>query len=144
MRSVVSYPPVTTNEGREDKTHDEPATVVVNVLLYRGLVRTSDMSGNDKLTNTYLILHHCIPNIFDQTSKFVCILDIFEKTFDLSLVKQWFEFSENIFQFPNDPSLSVLVLDLWECELTVPVFSSSILPSRLLQRRLCKVRQRGL
>ena len=64
--------------------------------------------------NTYLILHHCIPNIFDKASKFICILDIFEKALDPSLVQQWLEFPENIFQFPNDSSPSDLGLDLWE------------------------------
>ena len=95
--------------------------------------------GNKWLANAYLILHHCIANVFDQTSEFVRILDVGEKTLDLSLVDQWLEFSENVSQFPNGPSLSDSVLDLEGRELTVPFHSSSTLPSSRLLRRVCKV-----
>jgi len=93
--------------------------------------------------DTYLVLHHCIANIFNQTSEFVRIFDVGEKALDLSLVFQWLEFSENVFQLPDGPFLSDSTLDLGERELTVPVLSSLILPSRRLQRRVYKVRRIG-
>jgi len=98
---------------------------------------------NEWFAKAYLILHHRIANIFNQTSQFVRILDVGEKALDHSLVFQRLEFSDNVFQFPNNPSLSDSTLDLGERELTVLVLSSSILPSRRLQRRVCKVRQKG-
>jgi len=60
---------------------------------------------NEQFVNVYLIPHHCIASIFNQTSKFICIFDVGEKALDLSLVFQWLEFSENDFQFPDDPAV---------------------------------------
>ena len=100
-------------------------------------------TGNEQFANTYLIPHHRIANIFDQTSEFIRILDVGEKALDLPLVFQQLELSENLLQFPSNPSLSDSTLDLEECELTLRVLSSLILPSCRPQRRVCKVRQKG-
>jgi len=38
--------------------------------------------------DTYLIFHHCIADIFNQTAKFTRIIDIVEKTLNLPLFFQ--------------------------------------------------------
>ena len=78
--------------------------------------------------DTYLIIHHCVTNIFNQTTKLIRILDVVEETLNLPLFRQWPEFSENTFQFPDGPCSSDSGPDLGNCELTVPAESSSILP----------------
>ena len=45
-------------------------------------------AGNDWFADTYLILQYCIANIFDQTSKFVRILDVVDKAISLCSVGQ--------------------------------------------------------
>ena len=42
-----------------------------------------------------LIVHHCIANIFDQTTQFIRILDVVEKAFDPPLIGQRLEFLES-------------------------------------------------
>ena len=69
---------------------------------------------------TNLIFHHGIANVFDQTGQFIRILDVVEKSLNLPLLCQWFEFLENFFEFPKDPCLSDSDLDLGEFGLTVP------------------------
>ena len=94
--------------------------------------------------NIYLILQHRIANILDQTSKCVCILEIFGKALRLSLVDQWLKFSENVLQLPNKPPLLNSALSLrGGCEITVQIFPSLIVPSRPLQS-LHEVKQKGI
>ena len=78
--------------------------------------------------DTYLIMHHRVTNTFNQTTKLVRILDIFEETLHLPLFRQWPEFFENTFQFPDGPCSSDSGPDLGNCELTVPAESSLVLP----------------
>jgi len=70
--------------------------------------------------DTYLILHHRIADILNQTIKCTRIIDVVEKTLNRPLLCQWLEFSENIFQFPDDSCLSDQTWDFGECRLTVP------------------------
>ena len=51
---------------------------------------------------TNLIVHHSITDILDQIVQFVRILDVVEETLDLPLLCQRLEFSENVFQPPNN------------------------------------------
>jgi hypothetical protein len=80
--------------------------------------------GNELAPIANLIVHHSSVNTFNQTAKFVRILDIGKETFDCPLLYQQFEFSQNGFQFPSDPCLSDSTPDIEEQELTVPVPSS--------------------
>ena len=96
--------------------------------------------GGDHFGNTYLIFHHRITKVFDQTSKFVRILDIVDKALGLSFVDQWLKFSENVFQFPDKSFVLDSTLDLGGCELTIPILPSLIAPSRRLQGRVYRVR----
>jgi hypothetical protein len=59
--------------------------------------------GSESFLIANLIVHHGITNIFDQTTQFIRILDVVEKAPNLPLIRQWLEFPENIFQFPDDP-----------------------------------------
>ena len=59
--------------------------------------------GSEFVLTTNLIVHHSITNIFDQTAKFIRILDVVEETLRDPLLCQWLELLEDIFQFPNDP-----------------------------------------
>ena len=74
-----------------------------------------------------LILHHRIPNILDQTTKFTRILSIGEKPFNSPLCFQWAEVSEDILEFPINPRTSDSMLILGEHTLTV-LASVSFLP----------------
>jgi len=47
---------------------------------------------NKWLADIYLIIYHCITDIFDQTAKFIRILDIAKETLNLPLLCQWLEF----------------------------------------------------
>ena len=75
-----------------------------------------------------LIFHHSIADVFDQTTQFIRILDVVEKSLSLPLLCQWLEFSENFFEFPKYPCLSDSDLDLGESELTVPTSPSFLAP----------------
>ena len=99
--------------------------------------------GGGYFGSTYLIFYDCVANIFDQSSKFIRILDVIDKALGLSLLDQWLKFSENVFQFPDKLSLLDSALDLRERELTVPTPPSWIAPSCRLQRRVCKAGQKG-
>jgi hypothetical protein len=68
--------------------------------------------GSEPVLIAHLIVHHGITNVFDQTTQFIRILDVVEKALNLPLICQWLEFLENVFQFPDDPCLSGLALDL--------------------------------
>jgi len=59
--------------------------------------------GSEFVLITNLIVHHSITNIFDQTTKFIRILDIVEETLSAPLLCQRLKFLENVSQFPNDP-----------------------------------------
>jgi len=71
--------------------------------------------------DAYLILHHCITDIFNQTAKFIRILDIAEETLNPPLLCQRLEFLENISQFSNDPCSSGSTQNFGKCGRTVPV-----------------------
>ena len=86
-----------------------------------------------QFTDTHLIMHHRIANILNQTDEFIRILDVVKKPLHLPLTFQRLEFSKNGFQVPNSPRLSDSSLDL-ECALTVPIFSSSLLPRHHLEK----------
>jgi len=77
---------------------------------------------------TDLVVHHNIADIFDQAVQFIRILDVAEETLDLPLFCQLFEFSENVFQSPDDPCLSDSTLDLGGSGLTVPAAFSCLAP----------------
>ena len=80
----------------------------------------------ETVTTTNLIVHHCISNIFNQASKLICILNIGEKTLNLSLLLQQLQFLKNVLQLPNNQCLSVSDLIFRQCRLTplVSVFFS--------------------
>ena len=99
---------------------------------------------NEWFADTHLIVDYRIADIFNQTADFIHILDIVEKTFNFPLLGQWLEFSDNAFQFPEDPPSSDSDPDLEECELTVPVSLSPISPLRPLQKQVRKASQKRL
>jgi len=78
-------------------------------------------AGDGQFMDPYLILHHCITDIFNQTVKFIRILDIAEEALNLPLLCQRSKFSEKFSQFPNDPCLSGSTQDSGECGFTLPV-----------------------
>jgi len=55
---------------------------------------------------THLIIHHSIVNTPNQITEFICIVWSVKETLNIPLLGQWFEFLEDIFQFPNSTSLS--------------------------------------
>jgi hypothetical protein len=91
---------------------------------------------------TNLIIHHGIADIFNQTTKDICILDVVQETFHPRLFFQWLEFSEDYFQFPNNPFPSDSALNHGRGKLTVPVPSSSVLHWHRLQKLARIVRRR--
>ena len=77
----------------------------------------------------YLILHHRITNLLNQTAEFTRILSIIEESFGLPLLLQWHQFSTDIFQFPIRPCQLDFTVRPAERVLTVPTSFSSLLPS---------------
>ena len=77
------------SEDREQRieTHDETATLVVDILLQRGLTNMRD-TRDGWFAVTYLILHHCVTNVFNHAAKFIHVLNVVEKTFNLPLFGQ--------------------------------------------------------
>jgi len=59
--------------------------------------------GSESVLIANLVVHHCITDIFDQTTQLIRIPDVVEKALNTPLICQWLEFLENIFQFPDDP-----------------------------------------
>jgi len=47
--------------------------------------------------DTHLILYHSIANILNQTPEFIRVLDIVEKTLNVSLLFQWGQISTGAF-----------------------------------------------
>ena len=78
---------------------------------------------------TYLIIHHSITNIPNQTPEFICILGIVKETLSIPLLGQQLNSLENVFQFSINPCLSGVNLDLGRYE--AYCFSSSLLISSL-------------
>ena len=101
-------------------------------------------AGNVWFVDTHLIPDHRIANIFDKAAELIRILDVVEKAFNHPSLRQWLEFTENAFQFPNNPRLLDLTLDPGERELTSPAPSSDFSPWRHLQEPVRRVRQKGL
>jgi len=52
--------------------------------------------GSEFVLIANLIVHDSITNIFDQTAELIRILDVVEETFNLPLLCQWLQFTENI------------------------------------------------
>ena len=84
----------------------------------------------------YLIFHDGIGNIFDKTSKFVCILDIVDKALDLPLVDERLELLESLFQLPSKSSLLDLTLGLGGASLPFQLFPPRSFP-RIASRDEC-------
>ena len=61
--------------------------------------------GDEWFVDTYPAIHCCVANIFNQTVKLAHIAGVVEKTLDPPLFHQWFEFSEDVFHVPNNPSV---------------------------------------
>ena len=76
----------------------------------------------------YLILHHRVADILNQTAKFTRIINVVEKTLNLPLLCQRLEFFENFSQFSNDPCLSDSTRGFGECGPTFPASLSSLSP----------------
>jgi len=47
-------------------------------------------------------------DVFNQTTKLICVCDVLEKALSLPLLLQWLKFFQNLPQFPGDLCLSVL------------------------------------
>ena len=125
--------------------HDELAAVIIDVLLQRSLKHILDSRDTSPFRlRANLIFRDGIASVFNETAQFIRIHDIGEEAFDLPLVCQWFEFADNLIQFPNEPRLSDSGLDPGESGLTVPVSFSFLAPGNLLQMRVCRVRRKGL
>ena len=72
---------------------------------------------NELTLTTNLVVNCSIMNIPNQTTKFVCILDIVKEALDIPLLYQQIEPLENVFQFPSSPLLLGLNLTLEEVNL---------------------------
>jgi len=78
---------------------------VIDILLQRRrLTQTLVNVGADNL-KTNLILHDRIADIFNQATKFIRVLNVFETLLDPSSIYQWLEFFHNGFQFSVDSYL---------------------------------------
>jgi len=66
--------------------------------------------GNKFTLTTDLVVHYGIMDIPNQTTEFICILDVVKESLNIPLLCQWIEFLENVFQFPNSPFSSGLNL----------------------------------
>jgi hypothetical protein len=91
---------------------------------------------------TNLIFHHHIPDVFDQTTQLIRILDVVEKSLNLSLLCQWLEFPDNFFEFPKDP-WSDSDLNSGGLKLTVPTSSSFLAPWNHPRKQVSRVRSKG-
>jgi len=83
---------------------------------------------NQQFVDNYLILHHCITNIFNQATKLIRILNIVEEALNIPLLYQLLELLEDVSQFPNSPCLSDSPLDIGEYGLAVPISLSFLAP----------------
>ena len=88
-----------------NETHNEPTTLIIDILLQRRLTQKSGKVGADTLW-TNLIIHHGITDILDQTSKLIHILGAFQEPNDFAWLFQWDEVLENIIQFPSQSCTS--------------------------------------
>ena len=70
--------------------------------------------GNKFSLTTNLIVYCSIMNIPNQTTEFVCILNIVKEPLNIPLLCQQIELFENVFQFPTSPFLLDLNLTLEE------------------------------
>jgi len=61
--------------------------------------------GDQWLMDTYPAIHCRVANIFNQAVKLSRIAGVVEKTLGPPLFYQWLEFSEDVFQVPNSPSV---------------------------------------
>ena len=53
--------------------------------------------------SVYLILHHRITNLLNQTGKFTRVFSVIEESFDPPLLPQWEQISTDILQFSVHP-----------------------------------------
>ena len=83
-----------------NETHDEPTTLVVDVLLQRRLTQNSGRLRARAL-RTNLIIHHGIPDILHQASKLIHIGGTVQEPCDFASLLQWDEVLKNIVQFPG-------------------------------------------
>ena len=82
------------------KTHNEPTTLVVDILLQRRLVqRLGKVEARDLRTN--LIIHHGITDVLGQAAKLIRILGAVQEPRDLALLFQWSEVLKDIIEFPS-------------------------------------------
>ena len=86
------------------------------------------MGWKRTVRHTYLILHHCIANIFHKTVEHLCVPGIVQEPCSPPLFHERGEISANILQFPDNRCASDLALYLGEYGITVPVSSSSPSP----------------
>ena len=56
--------------------------------------------------NTYLVVHHRVTNVLNQTAKFIGILDVVEKTLNFPLLRQQNQILMDTFQFPSGYRMS--------------------------------------
>jgi len=92
---------------------------------------------------TYLIAHHSIANIPNQTTEIICILWIVNETLNIPLLSQQLEPLENAFQFPANTFSSGMNLSHGRSKLTAPTSPSFFLPYDHLQEWVYRVRQKG-
>ena len=59
-----------------------------------------------------LVFNHSVPNVLHRPAQRICILNVVEKTLDVALASQQFEFFRNSTQFPNERRPSDSVLDI--------------------------------
>jgi len=81
-------------------THNEPTTLVVDILLQRRLAQMLGKVGARNL-RTNLIINHGVTDILDQVVKFIHVLDAVQGPCDFALLFQWSEILKNIIQFPS-------------------------------------------
>lgn len=100
--------------------------------------------GGESALITNLIVHRGFANIFDQTTKFIRIPDVVEKTFNLPLIHQWFEFLENVFQFPGIPCLLGSALDFENVDILFQFLSPLLLLNVTLRNGCAERSRKGL
>ena len=64
--------------------------------------------GDWWFADRYLIIHYRVTDILNETSKFIGVVCVVDKAFNLSLFHQWREISMNILQFPSDPRIKLV------------------------------------
>ena len=94
-----------------NETHNEPTTLIVDILLQRHLTQKSGKVGADTL-GTNLIIHHGIADILNEASKLSHVFGAFQELNDFAWLFQWDEVLENTIQFPSKPCTSDRVLTL--------------------------------